>query len=79
LFGLEIGCFVQKSFDLSIENDSLRKLHIKEMERLTAGEVKQFLPQKVIMDNKNNILVIQRKQYQHGNSIYDGTNVYSKI
>jgi hypothetical protein len=78
LLGFEIGCFVQKSFDLSIEHHALRNLHI-EMERLTAGDVKQFVTGKVAMDNQRNILLIHRKKDQHGNSQYDAINVFSDI
>jgi hypothetical protein len=75
LFGFEIG-FVQKPFDLSIENHPLRKLHI-EIQRQTAGEVKQILPGKVTIDNQRNILLIHRKKDQRGNSLYDGINAYT--
>jgi hypothetical protein len=74
LFGIEVGCFVQKSFDLSIENHPLRRLYI-ELKR-TASEVRQFVAGKVAIDNQRNILLIHRKKDQHGNSLYDGINVY---
>jgi hypothetical protein len=78
LFCLEIGCFVHKSFDLSIEKPAVRKLHI-EMPRLMADAIKEFVMDKVAIDNQRTILQIHRNKDQHGNRQYSGVNAYSQI
>jgi hypothetical protein len=78
LLYLEIGCFVQNSFNLGTGSHTLSKLHI-DMQQITATDVKQFLMNKVTIDNQRNILLIHQKKDEHGNSLYDGINVYSKI